>query len=480
MTEIERTPPQDLDAEQAVIGCCLLEATTADAIVASVATSDFYREAHRNIFDAIRTIHNAGSPVDIITVAAELRRKKQLESVGGGEYLTAIIGEVPTSAHAMRYVEIVKRAAVCREGITLAADTMRKLYEYPDDPATVIADAGSGLQTLQEKACRNGHPRPIGDYAEESIARIEARKYRDYEVGVTRFGIPDLDQTTGGLDDAGYCIVQGGTNAGKTSLLIQIVLATAFAIKASRKKKQRILVAGLEESADKWWLRMASWIAQFDSYDVRNRKAWERKVAQDPGVEQRYIDALEVIRTLPIEYCEGNQNIASIEAYCRSTAKRHDIVLVVVDWLQRIEKEWESTGTEEQAFRELSGRLVRIQQELNCPLIGSSQVTMGADGVPYSFGAKAFDQTASTIVHIDRRRDKVTNVWPAEAFLVAMKSRDFASFGRFGVRTDFSTGRWTALTPEEVAETAAANEPKKGRGGALNRNRSFNPQKHDN
>jgi replicative DNA helicase len=99
-TLVDTTPPQDLDAEQACIGCCLLDAAAADLVMSTISASDFYREAHRQIFDATASLHQQGQPVDIITISSELRRRGELEQVGGAEYLMAIIAQVPTSAHA--------------------------------------------------------------------------------------------------------------------------------------------------------------------------------------------------------------------------------------------------------------------------------------------------------------------------------------------------------------------------------------------
>lgn len=459
----DHIPPQDLQAEQACLGACLISAEAADIIIAMLSTKDFYREAHQLLFNAIADIHAAGSPVDIITVASELRRRKHLETCGGGEYLTALVAEVPTSAHAARYAEIVRRLAICRSALAIGNDLMQAAYDNPDDPASVIGDYTSKLQDLQERACQNGFPKPIGDYADRAIELIEERRNRKYAISTARWGIPELDRLTGGLEDAHYMILLGDTNAGKTSLAVQIVMSTALEIAKANRKKQKVLVFGMEESCWRWYLRMASWLGLFDTLDIKNLPTWKHKLAQDEGLEQRYSIALEAVRTLPIEYAEGAQSIASIESHCRRVAKKHEPVLVVLDWLQRIDKAMEGVATEEQAFREMSGRVVRLQESLGCPIIGSSQITAGPDGAPHAFGARAFDQTADLVVYINRARDPKDQTWSPECSLVALKNRDFASFGRFKVRTDFSTGRWSAIAPGESKEDEKPEPQRKRR-----------------
>ena len=136
-------PPQDLDAEQATLGSMLVEAGATARAMSIVKEEDFYREAHRLIFKAMVDVHSRNEPVDIVTVSAELRRQGRLEAVGGGEYLTALILEVPTAAHVQRYSQIVAEKSILRQMISTGAEIQGLAYDNPEDVGAALDQARS-------------------------------------------------------------------------------------------------------------------------------------------------------------------------------------------------------------------------------------------------------------------------------------------------------------------------------------------------
>ncbi|MDI9585902.1 MAG: DnaB-like helicase N-terminal domain-containing protein, partial [Acidobacteriota bacterium] len=141
----DRLPPQDLEAEQACLGAMLIEAGATARAMSIVKEEDFYRDAHRVIFRAMLEVHNRTEPVDIVTVAAELRRQGKLEQVGGGEYLTAPINQVPTSAHGGRYATIVAETSVLRQLISAGSKIQGLGYANPQDVGEVLDQAEQSI-----------------------------------------------------------------------------------------------------------------------------------------------------------------------------------------------------------------------------------------------------------------------------------------------------------------------------------------------
>jgi len=142
-----KPPPQDIEAEQAVLGACLIEPSAAERAFAIVEQQDFYPEVHRLIFGAIQAVHRRGEPVDLVTVSAELRRLDQLEDCGGGDYLTkGLIGKVPTAAHVVRYAGIVAEKSVLRQSARLGEDLTKAAYDNPADVAALLDEYQARFQ----------------------------------------------------------------------------------------------------------------------------------------------------------------------------------------------------------------------------------------------------------------------------------------------------------------------------------------------
>ena len=158
----DKLPPQDLEAEQATLGAMLVEAGAADRVMGIVLEEDFYREAHRVIFSAIREVYDRNEPVDLLTVGAELRRRGRLEVVGGGEYLTALIAEVPTTAHVVRYATIVNEKATLRRLITAGSQIQAIAYENPEDIGEALDSAEKSIFELGQRRDARSSARPSG------------------------------------------------------------------------------------------------------------------------------------------------------------------------------------------------------------------------------------------------------------------------------------------------------------------------------
>lgn len=201
----DRLPPQDLTAEQAALGAMLMERAATVRALQIVSQSDFYREAHRLIFAAIVAVAEREEPVDVVTVGAELRKKDKLEEVGGGQYLTRLIGEVPTTAHIIRYATIVKERALARQLVEIGQQVQEELYRDPDsltETATSVQSALDGIFRQIERVKGRGY--------------MTAREATERIASITWLWEP-------WLPNGFLTMLAGETGIGKSTLALRIV-----------------------------------------------------------------------------------------------------------------------------------------------------------------------------------------------------------------------------------------------------------------
>jgi replicative DNA helicase len=468
----DRLPPQDLDAEQAVLGCCLLEKGAMDYAAGYLTKTDFYREAHQVIWEVCEKLHDDGDPVDIVTVSSGLRAAGKLEATGGGEYLTALISHVPTSAHVKTYVAAVKKLSVKREAIKFTSNLLAQAYDPSGDLTDILGDSIHALENLQEQCHPNGAPQSMMALDEGHRKRIEKRKARPHEISTAQFGIIPLDQRIGGMEDFGYTLVMAQTNVGKTGIAIQCAISTAWEIQSemsgaqvaereaqgdkakallaaeavSKANKKTVVIFGLEEGGWLWHLRMAGFCGGFDTRDARNSQAWGKKMWEDKGLEAKYQKGMSDVRRLPISFSGEKQTISTIETHCRSIKRTQDPVLIIIDYLQLVGKDIGKAEREEQEFRDMANRLQRLSDAMECPIMGLSQVTVSGSGKAQTTSAaqaKALENSADTVIEVERKRDEQTKAWEDSVALHCRKAKLGVNFGVFRCRTDPHTGRWS-------------------------------------
>jgi replicative DNA helicase len=433
--------------------------------------TDFYPEAHQIIWEACEKLHEDGDPVDIVTASSQLRAMERLNSVGGGEYLTALIGEVPGSGNVQKYVETVKRLAVKRDAIRLTSDLLARAYDPSEDLTNALGDSIHALEGLQEHCHANGAPQSMLSLSAEHRKRIEKRKARPYEISTAQFGIPALDLRIGGLEDLGYILFMARTNVGKTGGAIQCAVSTAWEIQSelsaamtaereaqgdkakallaandvAKASKKTVVIFGLEEGGWLWQLRMAGFCGQFDTRDVRNALTWGKKLWNNPSLEANYQKGMSEAERLPIDFSGAKQTISTIEAHCRRIKRNQNPVLVIIDYLQLVGKDIGKAEREEQEFRDMANRLQRLADWMQCPIMGLSQVTVSGSGKQQTTSAaqaKALENSADTVIEATRERDENTKQWKDTVTLDCRKAKLGTPFGLFQCKTDPHTGRW--------------------------------------
>ncbi len=361
---LERLPPQDLDAEQATLGAMLITDEAASLAFSIVEAADFYREAHRLIFGAMRRVNDRNEPVDLITVAAELRRSDQLLTVGGGEYLMALQNEVPTAAHVTLYASIVAEKSVLRRLIGVGADIQAMAYEDPQDVGSLLDQAEAKIFNLAERRA-SGDFTHIGPLVNDTFNKLDAAYKSKGALSGISTGLQDLDDITHGLQNGDLIIIAGRPSMGKTSLAINNIC-----VHAAAREKVPVGVFSLEMSKMLLTEAMLCSQASVDSWRLRhglvNETDWER-IGQTCGW---LADAKIYIDDTP------GLPILELRSKARRLKSQVNVGLIIIDYLQLIGGDTNMPyESRHQEVAKVARSLKGIARELNVPVIALSQLS---------------------------------------------------------------------------------------------------------
>ncbi|MCA2272570.1 replicative DNA helicase [Mycobacterium triplex] len=368
-TELDdrRQPPQDLDAEQSVLGGMLLSKDAIADVLERLRPVDFYRPAHQSIYDVILDLYGRGEPADAVMVAAELDRRSLLARVGGAPYLHTLISAVPTAANAGYYAGIVAEKAVLRRLVQAGTRVVQYGYAGADgaDIAEVVDRAQAEVYDVTEDRASQDYA-PLGDLIQDTMDEIDAIQSRG---GLTR-GVPtgfaELDDLTTGLHGGQMVIVAGRPGQGKSTL------AMDFMRSCSIHHNRASVIFSLEMSKSEIVMRLLSAEARIKLADMRSGRLSDddwTKMARRMGE----------ITDAPL-YIDDSPNLTMMEirAKARRLKQKTELQLIVVDYLQLMTsgKRVESRQTE---VAEFSRSLKLMAKELDVPVVAVSQLNRGPE-----------------------------------------------------------------------------------------------------
>ena len=359
-------PPQDLHAEQSVLGSMLINKDAIADCLEEVKAHDFYRPAHELIFDAVLDLYGRGEPADAITVADELGKRGDLARVGGQAYLHQLIQSVPTAANAGYYAEIVHERAVLRRLVEAGTRIVQMGYAQGEgDVDDIVNRAQAEVYSVAEK--RGGEDYLVlGDLLDETMEEIEAASGRtDDMIGVPT-GFIELDELTHGLHPGQMIVVAARPAVGKSTLR-----STSPAPRRS-STTMAAAVFSLEMSRTEITMRILSAEATIQLQDLRRGLKDQEQWTKLARIMGKISDAPAVHRRLP------NMSLMEIRAKCRRLKQQHNLKLVVIDYLQLMScgKKVESR---QQEVAEFSRALKLLAKELEVPVIAISQLNRGPE-----------------------------------------------------------------------------------------------------
>lgn len=362
----DRTPPHNIEAEQAVLGAIFLEQEALVTASEILTPGDFYRPAHQRIYQVMVELGERGEPVDLVTVTAELENKKQLEDVGGVSYLTDLANSVPTAANAEYYCRIIEQKAVLRQLIRTATKIVTDGYNQSEDLGHLLSDAERGIMQISQKRSKGGFQH-IKNVLMDAYERIESLSTSKGEVTGIPTGYPDLDKMTSGLQKSDLIILAARPSVGKTAFALNV--AQNIAARAGKV----VAIFSLEMAAAQLVMRMICAEGNIDAGKIRTGYLEEddwRKLTMSIGTLSKapvYIDDTPGV-TMP-----------DIRSKCRRLkAEQGEIGLVLIDYLQLISGRG-GGDNRQQEVSEISRTLKLMARELNCPVIALSQLSRSVE-----------------------------------------------------------------------------------------------------
>ncbi len=361
----DRTPPQDIAAEQSVLGAMLLSKDAIADVVEVIRETDFYRPAHQVIYGSILDLYGRGEPADAVTIAAELTKNAEISRVGGASYLHTLVSMVPTAANANYYARIVREQAILRRLVEAGTRITQMGYGGTGEVDDIVDRAQAEVYEVTERRNSDDYL-PLSAVMNEALTEIEAISNRDGEMVGVPTGFTDLDSLTNGLHPGQLVILAARPSIGKSTLGIDICRA------ASIKHGLTSVIFSLEMSRNEIVMRLLAAEAQVSMHHMRTGTMTDSdwtKLAQKMGTVS---DAPLFIDDSP------NLTLMEIRAKCRRLKQRHDLRLVVVDYLQLMTS-GKRVESRQQEVSEFSRSLKLLAKELDVPVIAISQLNRGPE-----------------------------------------------------------------------------------------------------
>lgn len=371
MGTTERIPPQNLEAEQSVLGALLIDKDAMEKIADILHSDDFYREAHRMIFESIVELYERRDPIDFLALGNKLEEKGVLSRVGGRAYLVELSNTVPTSAHVTHYAEIIQKKATLRRLLDAASTITRLGFEEADEVSMTLDEAERTLFAVSQKHLKSAFVR-IGSVVQDAFDRIDLLHKGGGKIRGVPTGYIDLDAQLAGMQRSDLIILAARPAVGKTSIALDI------ARHVSMRSKLPVAFFSLEMSKEQLVDRMICAEANVDLWKLRNGKLSDR----DDDFP-RIGHALGLLSEAPIFIDDtGMLNIMELRTKARRLQSEHGLGMIVVDYLQLMEGHRKSSSSQDnrvQEISEISRGLKQIAKELNVPVLALSQLSRAVE-----------------------------------------------------------------------------------------------------
>ena len=361
----QRIPPQNVEAEQAVLGAMLLSHDAVIVAMEKLQSQDFYRDVHRIIFEAMEHLHRENKEIDVITLPDELKRMKKLDDVGGLEYVLNLPNLVGSAANIEYYANIVAEKALARNLISTCTELTTEAYDGQKETEALLDDAERRILQLSDTKNR-GDFASVGAVVEVTLDKIT--KLYENKAGLTGLptGFRDLDRMTSGLQPSDLILVAARPSMGKTAFTLNIAQNVGV------RQHKTVAFFSLEMSQEQLVQRLLCQIAHIDSQKLRTGQL------NSDEEWTRLTDACDKLYESPI-YIDDTPGISVAEM--RSKARRlkseHGLDLIIVDYLQLMQGR--NAESRQQEISEISRSLKALARELKVPLIALSQLSRSAE-----------------------------------------------------------------------------------------------------
>ncbi len=414
----DRTPPQDMAAEQSVLGAMMISKDAIADVAEVLRGVDFYRPSHETIHDAIIDLYGRGEPADMVTVANELQRRGELQRIGGAPYLHTITASVPIAANAGYYAEIVREKAILRRLVNAGTRIVQFGYAGEGDVDELVDQAQAEVYQVTDKRSSEDYA-PLSEIMDGVLDEIEAIGNREAGLYGVPTGFVELDELTNGLHAGQMIIVAARPAMGKSTLALDLCRA------ASIHNNLTSCFFSLEMTRSEITMRLLSAEAKVPLNHIRNGQLTEddwTKLARKMGE----------VSSAPVFIDDSpNMTMMEIRAKARRLKQRHDLRLIVIDYMQLMTsgKKVESRQLE---VSEFSRQIKLLAKELEVPIIALSQLNRGpeqrSDKRPMLSDLResgSLEQDADMVVLLHREDVyERESTRPGEADLIVAKHRN--------------------------------------------------------
>ncbi|MBP8718297.1 MAG: replicative DNA helicase [Candidatus Atribacteria bacterium] len=363
--ELTRTAPQNIAAEQATLGSIILEKESILNCIEILQPEDFYKNAHQIIYQCALDLFEKNQAVDLVTLTEELKKRKQLDEVGGASYLATLMGSVPTAANVIYYAKIVEEKAILRKLINHATQIVAMGYEEQEEARVILDKAENLIFEVSQQKIRDFFS-PLKDLLTESFEKIEDLYHSGNFITGVPSGFLKFDELTTGFQPSELIIVAGRPSMGKTAFCMNIAQYAAM------QHKIPVAIFSLEMSKSQIVQRMLCSEARIDTHALR-------RGAMPEGDWPKLSMAASRLSSAPI-FIDDSAGISPLEikAKARRLKAKHDLGLIVIDYLQLIQ-----TGLKvenrQQEISQISRSLKGLARELNIPVIAVSQLSRAVE-----------------------------------------------------------------------------------------------------
>jgi replicative DNA helicase len=362
---MDRVPPQNIEAEQAVLGAILINGDALITAMERISSDDFYRGAHQRIFEAIVELAEDQEPVDLITLTSLLQNKQQLEEIGGVTYLSELANAVPTAANIDYYAAIVEEKSMLRRLIRTATQIVTNGYANEDDVGSMLSEAEAKILEISQRRSSSGFV-VIRDVLMEVFEKVESLYSNKGGATGIPSGFVDLDKMTSGFQRSDLVILAARPSVGKTAFALNV--AQNVGVRA----KETVAIFSLEMGAAQLVQRMVCAEANVDANRMRTGYLegddWEKLTMAIGALSEAniFIDDSPSI------------TVADIRAKCRRLQQEKGLGMILIDYLQLIAGRGKGDNRQ-QEVSEISRTLKQIARELNVPVIALSQLSRGVE-----------------------------------------------------------------------------------------------------
>lgn len=359
-------PPQNLEAEQSILGGLMLDSAALDQVEDLIEADDFYRPAHQKIFETIKALHHKNEKADLLTVSNALESRQEIESVGGAGYLASLLEKTLSSAHIQSYAKIVKEKSLLRRLIQTSSGLIEKAYsgDYQDIESFVDMAEAEIFKVAENKSTQG----LVGSWSivESAIKRVEELYKRKEDITGLASGFAGLDKLTAGMHPGELTIIAARPSMGKTAFSLNI------ASHVSLRLKKTVAYFSLEMGKESVMTRMLAGEAKVSMGELRSGRIqdsnWPRLIASAGALSEAPLFIDDTAGISPFE----------IRARCRRLKAQHGLDLVMIDYLQLMSMK-QKIESREREVAEISKSLKAIAKELQIPVIALAQLNRAVD-----------------------------------------------------------------------------------------------------